>query len=51
MEEFTLSVMTASALSGRDVRILQRLGQSDCHPINIFFPEGEYLKGLLLYIS
>ena len=51
MEEFTLAVMTAATLAGRDVRILKRLGQSPSHPINIFYPEGEYLKGLLLYVS
>ena len=51
MEEFTLAVMTAATLAGRKVRILKRLGQSPCHPINIFYPEGEYLKGLLLYVS
>ncbi len=51
MEEFTLAVMTAATLAGREVRILMRLGQSPCHPINIFYPEGEYLKGLLLYVS
>ena len=51
MEEFTLAVMTAATLAGREVRILKRLGQSPCHPINIFYPEGEYLKGLLLYVS
>lgn len=50
-EEFTLAVMTAATQAGRDVRILQRLGQSGCHPTNIFYPESEYLKGLLLYIS
>lgn len=51
MEEFTLAVMTAATLAGRQVRILQRLGQGACHPINIYHPEGEYLKGLLLYVS
>ncbi len=51
MEEFTLAVMTAATLAGREVRILKRLGQGPCHPINIFYPEGEYLKGLLLYVS
>lgn len=50
-EEFRLAVMTAAAQTGRRVRILQQLSQPPDHPINIFHPESEYLKGLLLYIE
>jgi len=49
--EFTLSVFSAAAISGRKVRILHRLGQAPDHPVNIFHPEGDYLKGLVLYVE
>lgn len=48
---FRKIVFGAAADSGRDVRIVQHLNQAADHPINIYFPEGEYLKGLLLYVD
>ncbi|MBQ0007219.1 MAG: class I SAM-dependent rRNA methyltransferase [bacterium] len=50
-EQFRLAVFTAAAQSGRRVRILHRLTQPVDHPINIYHPEGEYLKGLVLYVE
>ncbi len=50
-EEFRLAVFTAAAASGRKVRILHQLTQPVDHPINIYHPEGEYLKGLVLYVE
>ena len=50
-EEFRLAVFTAAASSGRRVRILHQLTQPVDHPINIYHPEGEYLKGLVLYVE
>lgn len=50
-EQFRLSVFSAAAESGRKVRILNQLTQPDDHPINIYHPEGEYLKGLVLYVE
>ncbi len=50
-EEFRLAVFTAAATSGRRVRILHQLTQPIDHPINIYHPEGEYLKGLVLYVE
>lgn len=50
-EQFRLAVFSAAALSGRNVKILHRLTQPADHPINIYHPEGEYLKGLVLYIE
>ena len=50
-EEFRLAVFTAAATSGRKVRILHQLTQPVDHPINIYHPEGEYLKGLVLYVE
>mgnify|MGYP002624849601 CR=1 FL=1 len=44
-------VFSAAAQTGRSVRILARLGQGPDHPTNIYHPEGEYLKGLLLYVE
>lgn len=48
---FQKVVFGAAADVGRNVRILQQLGQPLDHPVNIFHPEGEYLKGLLLYVE
>lgn len=48
---FRMAVFTAAAKSGRKVRILQQLTQPADHPIDISHPEGEYLKGLLLYVE
>lgn len=50
-EQFRLAVFTAAAQSGRTVRILHQLSQPADHPINIYHPEGEYLKGLVLYVE
>lgn len=50
-EQFRTVVFTAAALSGRNVRILHQLHQPADHPINIYHPEGEYLKGLVLYVE
>jgi Predicted SAM-dependent methyltransferases len=49
--DFALAVFSAAAISGRRVRILQRLGQSPDHPVNIYHPEGDYLKGLVLHVE
>ncbi|MFI3240099.1 MAG: class I SAM-dependent rRNA methyltransferase [Bacteroidales bacterium] len=50
-EQFRLAVFSAAAQSGRKVRILHQLTQPNDHPINIYHPEGEYLKGLVLYVE
>lgn len=50
-ENFRNAVFTAAAISGRNVRILHQLHQPADHPINIYHPEGEYLKGLVLYVE
>lgn len=50
-EQFRLAVFSAAAQTGRKVRILHQLTQPADHPINIYHPEGEYLKGLILYIE
>lgn len=50
-DQFRLAVFTAAAQSHRFVRVLHQLHQPTDHPINIYHPEGEYLKGLVLYIE
>lgn len=50
-EAFALAVFSAAAQAGRSVRILDRLNQPADHAVNIYHPEGEYLKGLLLYVE
>ena len=50
-EAFALAVFSAAAQAGRRVRILDRLNQPCDHSVNIYHPEGEYLKGLLLYVG
>lgn len=50
-EAFRLAVFSAAAQSGRKVRILHQLTQPADHPVNIYHPEGEYLKGLVLYVE
>ncbi|MBE6312220.1 MAG: class I SAM-dependent rRNA methyltransferase [Bacteroidales bacterium] len=50
-EQFRLAVFSAAAQSKRNVRILHQLTQPADHPINIYHPEGEYLKGLVLYVE
>ena len=50
-DHFRNAVFTAAALANRKVRILHQLHQPADHPINIYHPEGEYLKGLVLYVE
>ena len=50
-ELFRTTVFSAAAIAGRKVRILHQLSQPADHPINIYHPEGEYLKGLVLYVE
>jgi 23S rRNA (cytosine1962-C5)-methyltransferase len=49
--DFRLAVFSAAAQSGRHVRILHQLAQPADHPVNIYHPEGEYLKGLVLHVE
>jgi 23S rRNA (cytosine1962-C5)-methyltransferase len=46
-----MAVFSAAAIAGRRVRIMHQLTQPEDHPINIYHPESEYLKGLVLYIE
>jgi len=48
---FRKTIFSAAAKSGRNVRILNQLTQPADHPVNIYHPEGEYLKGLVLYVE
>lgn len=50
-ENFRKSIFVAAANTGRNVRILHQLSQPIDHPINIYHPEGEYLKGLVIYVE
>lgn len=50
-DQFRAAVFTAAAVAKRNVRILHQLHQPADHPINIYHPEGEYLKGLVLYVE
>ena len=50
-DNFRNAVFTAAALAGRKVRILHQLHQPADHPVNIYHPEAEYLKGLVLYVE
>ena len=50
-EQFRLAVFSAAAETGRNVRIMHQLSQPADHPVNIYHPEGEYLKGLVLYVE
>ena len=50
-DNFRNAVFTAAAQSGRSVRILHQLTQPGDHPVNIYHPDGEYLKGLVLYVE
>ncbi|MEE4198313.1 MAG: class I SAM-dependent rRNA methyltransferase [Bacteroidales bacterium] len=50
-ENFRKSVFTAAANTGRNVRILHQLTQPSDHPVSIYHPEGEYLKGLVVYVE
>jgi 23S rRNA (cytosine1962-C5)-methyltransferase len=50
-ETFALAVFSAAAETGRRVRIIDRLCQPADHAVNIYHPEGAYLKGLVLYVE
>jgi 23S rRNA (cytosine1962-C5)-methyltransferase len=50
-ENFRKSVFAAAANTGRKVKILHQMSQPPDHPVNIYHPEGEYLKGLVLYVE
>jgi 23S rRNA (cytosine1962-C5)-methyltransferase len=50
-DDFRRSVFVAAANTGRNVRILHQTGQPPDHPVSIYHPESEYLKGLLLYVE
>ena len=50
-ENFRTAIFTAAAMAKRNVRILHQLTQPADHPVNIYHPEGEYLKGLVLYVE
>lgn len=50
-DQFRMAVFTAAAIAKRKVRILHQLHQPADHPVNIYHPEGEYLKGLVLYVE
>lgn len=50
-EQFRMAVFSGAAIAGRRVRILHQLTQPADHPVNIYHPEGEYLKGLVLYVE
>ncbi|MBP8960446.1 MAG: class I SAM-dependent rRNA methyltransferase [Bacteroidales bacterium] len=50
-ENFRKSVFAAAANTGRKVKIINQLGQPPDHPVNIYHPESEYLKGLVLYVE
>lgn len=50
-EQFRNSIFSAAAMAGRRVKILHQLTQPADHPINIYHPEGEYLKGLVVYVE
>jgi 23S rRNA (cytosine1962-C5)-methyltransferase len=50
-EKFREAVFSGAAIAGRNVRILHQLSQPADHPVNIYHPEGEYLKGLVLYVE
>lgn len=50
-DDFRRSVFVAAANTGRNVRIMHQTGQPPDHPVNIYHPESEYLKGLVLYVE
>lgn len=50
-DDFRTMIFSASALAGKELKILHQLSQGADHPINIYHPESEYLKGLVLYID
>jgi 23S rRNA (cytosine1962-C5)-methyltransferase len=50
-DQFRTAIFAAAMQTGRNIRILHQLHQPSDHPINIFHPEGEYLKGLVVYLE
>ena len=50
-DDFQTLVFSAAALAGKNVRVVSRLQHAPCHPVSIYHPEGEYLKGLLVEVS
>jgi 23S rRNA (cytosine1962-C5)-methyltransferase len=50
-ELFEKTIYSAAINAGREVRVLHRLGHAADHPVSLYHPEGEYLKGLVLYVS
>ena len=50
-DDFQTMVFSAAALAGKEVRVVSRLQHAPCHPVSIYHPEGEYLKGLLVEVS
>ena len=50
-DDFRKAVFSAAAAANRNVRILHQLSQPADHPVNIFHPESEYLKGLVLFVE
>ncbi len=50
-DDFRRAVFTGAAISRREVKIIHQLNQPPDHPVNIFHPEGDYLKGLVLYVE
>lgn len=50
-EDFQTMLFTAAANAHRDVRIVRRLSQAPDHPVSVYHPEGDYLKGLLVYVA
>ena len=50
-EQFREAVFSSAAISGRDIKLLEQLSQPADHPVNIYHPEGEYLKGFILYVD
>ena len=51
VQDFRRTVFSAAAMAGRDVSIMHQLHQPPDHPVSIFHPEGEYLKGLVLRVE
>jgi 23S rRNA (cytosine1962-C5)-methyltransferase len=50
-DQFRTAIFSAAMQAGRNIRILHQLHQPADHPINIYHPEGEYLKGLVVYVE
>lgn len=50
-EQFTSMIMSSALEAGRDVKVVQHMGHSADHPVSIYHPEGEYLKGLVLAVD